>query len=112
MIARSEIIPLLAVAPFSQCANLFGCTNFRQSFARDAGTGRGLRALPDEHKGTSMIGKPLFHPAWPPAREPDTGPRHLASARDPCPDDLGHEGFVSNIKGNTTDSRERVDRGD
>jgi hypothetical protein len=60
-----------------------------------------------------MIGKPLsFSPAHFVVREPDTAPRHLASARDPNPDDLGHEGFVSNIKGNTTDSRERVDRGD
>ncbi len=59
-----------------------------------------------------MTGKPLSFPSPHSVREPDTAPRHLASARDPRPDDLGHEGFVSNIKGNTTDRGERVDRGD
>jgi hypothetical protein len=59
-----------------------------------------------------MTGKPLSYSPPRYVRAPETAPRHLASARDPRPDDLGHEGFVSNIKGNTTDSRERVDRGD
>jgi hypothetical protein len=59
-----------------------------------------------------MPGKPLSFSPPRFRREPDTAPRHLTSARDPRPDDLGHEGFVSNIKGNTTDTGERVDRGD
>ena len=59
-----------------------------------------------------MTGKPSSFSALHHAREPDTAPRHLVSARDPRPDDLGHEGFVSNIKGNTTDSGVRADRGD
>lgn len=33
-------------------------------------------------------------------------------ARDPTPDDLGHEGMESNIKQNTTDQGQRKDRGD
>lgn len=33
-------------------------------------------------------------------------------ARDPAPDDLGHEGMESNIKQNTTDQGQRKDRGD
>lgn len=59
-----------------------------------------------------MTSKPLsFSPAHA-IREPHTVPSHRMAGRDPRPDDLGHEGFVSRIKSNTTDTGERVDRGD
>jgi hypothetical protein len=44
---------------------------------------------------------------------PQSGTAPLkAIVPDPAPNDLGHEGFESNIKQNTTDQGRRKDRGD
>ncbi len=58
-----------------------------------------------------MPSNPFSHAPAHVARESDRAPKP-APVRDPRPDDLGHEGFVSTIKRNTSDSGERVDRGD
>jgi hypothetical protein len=51
-------------------------------------------------------------PAPTPAEPSSQQQRASGIARDPAPDDLGHEGTESNIKQNTTDQGQRKDRGD
>jgi hypothetical protein len=47
-----------------------------------------------------------------PSQYPSAARQQKVIVPDPAPDELGHEGFESNIKQNTTNQGQRKDRGD